>query len=75
MNTIIIAAIALLVLVIVSFIFMYNMRQDNQALADCETRGGECMYGCEDGYQEMKNAKCFDSSNNVDESQMCCLQI
>ncbi len=42
MNVIIIAAIALLVLVVLSIIFLGRMGSWSQNVADCETKGGVC---------------------------------
>ncbi len=43
MNVIIIAAIALLVLVILSVIFIGRMGSFGRAAANCESQGGQCL--------------------------------
>jgi hypothetical protein len=51
MNTIIIAALALLVLAIISLLFIGRMNTTNQDINSCENNGGRCMnldsYGVE----------------------------
>ncbi len=43
MNTIIIAALALLVLAIVSLLFIGRMNTSGRAIAACENNGGVCI--------------------------------
>ncbi len=47
-NVIIIAAIALLVLVILSVIFMGRMGTFTGGVKDCELSGGKCLVSCPD---------------------------
>ncbi len=48
MNVIIIAAIALLVLVVLSVIFMGRSAQFSEQIAACESNGGKCGAICGD---------------------------
>lgn len=86
MNTIIIAAIALLVLVILSVIFMGRMGWWSQSSTDCLKVGGTCMYSqCKDAmdssgnkaFKEHPSAKCYTTSGEkeVDPSLNCCIKI
>lgn len=43
MNTIIIAALALLVLAIISLLFIGRMNTTNQDINSCESNGGTCL--------------------------------
>jgi len=47
MNVIIIAAIALLVLVVLSIIFMGRMGQWGADVDSCVTKGGTCLSACD----------------------------
>lgn len=68
MNVIIIAAIALLVLVILSVIFIGRMGGFGEETAGCATRGGTCYSGsCPAGTTPF-SAKC-------EEGESCCLPI
>jgi hypothetical protein len=79
MNTIIIAAIALLVLVIVSVIFMSRMGWFTKNANDCNklTAGkGECDHGstCERGYMpHPSGGLCYDG-NEIDQYNICCVR-
>jgi hypothetical protein len=75
-NTIIIAAIALLVLVIVSVIFMGRMGWFAKNSNDCiKITGGKgsCDMGtrCETGYTMHPMGICYDG-NEVDQYNICC---
>ena len=69
MNVIIIAAIALLVLVILSVIFIGRMGSFGEASAACSQQGGTCYDGttCPSGTTKY-SLKC-------DEGQVCCLPV
>lgn len=69
MNVIIIAAIALLVLVILSVIFIGRMGKFGERTAACEQQGGTCYDGttCPAGTTKYA-AKC-------EEDQVCCLPV
>ncbi len=73
MNVIIIAAIALLVLVILSVIFIGRMGGFGKATKDCETQGGECMPApCSqhEGYMTLPGLSCGEDTTNV-----CCAKL
>lgn len=79
MNTIIIAAIALLVLVIVSIIFMGRMGWFAKNSNDCMklTGGkGDCNQGpkCQDDYTEHPTGICYDRNSNEPTSDACCVK-
>jgi hypothetical protein len=79
-NIIIVAAIALLVLVIVSVIFMGRMGIFSKKSADCESVNGQCVYGdssaCGDqGLIKHPSAVCYDSNSKVDTYRVCCTSI
>ncbi len=69
MNVIIIAAIALLVLVILSVIFIGRMGGWGEKVGGCATQGGTCYDGstCPTGTTPF-SAKCEDN-------QVCCLPV
>jgi hypothetical protein len=75
MNTIIIAAIALLVLVIVSVIFMSRMGWFAQNSNDCKKFGGDCTQGttCQQGYSQHPIGICY-NGNEVDRYDVCCVK-
>ncbi len=75
MNTIIIAAIALLVLVIVSVIFMSRMGWFAQNSNDCRKFNGDCTQGttCEKGYSPHPIGICYDGTD-VDRYNACCVK-
>jgi len=70
MNTIIIAAIALLVLVILAVIFTQRMGWWSRSSQDCEKVGGKCdIVSCTDGWIEHPSAVCDKSQGNY-----CCIR-
>jgi len=73
-NTIIVAAVALLVLVIVSVVFMIRMGIFSQASNDCKKFQGSCDYGssCPSGMMVHPTGVCYDG-NEVDRSSVCCV--
>jgi len=75
MNTIIIAAIALLVLVILSVIFLSRMGWFAQNSNDCRQFQGDCDQGtrCESGYKEHALGICYDG-NERDFNNICCVK-
>ena len=76
LNVIIVAAIALLVLVILSVIFMGRMASFTQGSNDCTKQNGVCQDRvCDDGYTEHPTAVCYGSDNQPDEFAVCCTQI
>jgi hypothetical protein len=49
-NTIVMAAIALFVLVILVFIFRDQIQRGNNTLSACKQKGGECLQSCGTSY-------------------------
>jgi len=76
LNTIIIAAIALLVLVIVSLIFMARMGWFGKNSNDCEQFKGECDHGrnCAEGYSSHALGVCYNSDSTRDYANTCCVR-
>jgi len=75
-NTIIIAAIALLVLVIVAVIFMYRMGYFTHESTDCKQFRGSCEYGrkCPDGQYKHPTAVCYLDNGDIDRNNACCVR-
>ena len=77
MNVIIIAAIALLVLVVLSIVFVNNIAGTNKELGSCESTGGTCKpaaFGCAE-QETQRNSKCYQAgSDKVDATQICCIK-
>lgn len=76
-NTIIVAAIALLVLVIISVIFMQRMGWWNRKANDCKNfQSDGCDYGrtCPQGYIVSPDKVCY-SGNEIDPSTVCCIPL
>mgnify|MGYP001066643193 CR=1 FL=1 len=85
-NTIIVAAVAVLVLVVVSVIFMGKMGQTRIQMDKCESAGGRCVY---DRYGECVNLPyhtlredllCnLDGDSNYNEGDhidgVCCIKV
>jgi hypothetical protein len=69
MNVIIIAAIALLVLVILSVIFIGRMGSFGQQTGSCESQGGTCY----DGSTCPQGTTTYDLE--CEEGQSCCLAV
>ena len=70
LNVIIIAAIALLVLVILSVIFMGRMGTFGREASDCENKGGKCLSECDDDYPTRYTAWTCPAEEDV-----CCIAI
>ncbi len=70
-NVIIIAAIALLVLVVLSVIYIGRMGDWGTKAANCENKGGDCSGTgeCPAGKTEFKGWTCTDKANT------CCIDI
>ena len=70
MNVIIIAAIALLVLVILSVIFIGRMGKFGTETGSCTSQGGSCINEpfCPSGSIQ-RDLKC------ADEDQICCISV
>ena len=75
MNVIIIAAIALLVLVILSVIFMGRMGVFSPGVSDCENKGGVCRGACltEEGERPLTIHQCSKEQQNMGNT-VCCMQ-
>ncbi len=75
LNTIIVAAIALMVLVIVAIIFMARMGWFTHNSNNCRQYNGNCDMGlrCEEGYRQHPVGICYDGSE-VDRSNICCVR-
>mgnify|MGYP001173580196 CR=1 FL=1 len=67
MNVIIIAAIALLVLVVLSVVFMGRMGIFSSGSADCGNQGGTCLDECGPGQKAFSGATC------EADDQDCCI--
>lgn len=86
LSTVVIAALALLVLIILSVIFVGRMANVSDKSKNCEQRGGIC-YNIEDGATckqhgdflvEHGDAECQKDGNNgklKDESKICCIRV
>ncbi len=71
-NTVIIAAIALLVLVVLSVIFLGRTNIFARESADCENKGGSCVVGpCPGGLTEFRAWACEKTSEGA--AQRCCI--
>lgn len=80
MNVIIIAAIALLVLVVLSVIFLGRIGTFGEDVAACSTQGGRCAVECGDpDYRTqdfpLANPTIDCPDTLAEESQYCCLPI
>lgn len=82
MNVVIIAALALLVLVVLSVIFLSKMGVTQRGMADCRQQGGQCFSKTENAGscptyapKEYPQWVCFlsDGSGKADPNQICCL--
>ena len=73
-NTIIIAAIALLVLVVLSVIFLGRTGIFAREVTDCENKGGQCFVGpCSSGLTEFRAHRCPKTSEGA--FQRCCIPV
>jgi hypothetical protein len=68
MTTIIVAALAVLVLIVLALILSGRMRIFGTAVANCGNQGGTCEAECEPNERAVKGTTCGD---NVD----CCIDI
>ena len=77
-NTIIIVALALVVLVALIAIFTGKLGNFGKGTMDCEkTYNGRCLVEC-DGINEIEQtlARCFDDdTGKIDSSRVCCVEI
>jgi hypothetical protein len=76
LNTIVIAAIVVLVLIVLSVIFIRSLSNTNENLGSCTLQGGKCAvacddiaYGTEDHSVERSDVSCSDPI------EVCCIKI
>lgn len=78
-TVVIIAALALLVLVVLSSIFITRLGKTQETVDRCESYGGRCFSldeGCEAPYSTPTTAyKCMDITRKEKENEICCLRI
>ena len=75
-NVIIVAAIALLVLVILSVIFIGRIGTFSTAVGECENKGGTCVLSSESCPLDFPQKYAEWSCPDVDEeSQQCCIKV
>ena len=68
-NVIIIAALALIVLVVLTVIFTGRIKIFSQTLEDCESKQGNCKVSCGPDETKITNAKCSK------EKPVCCIKV
>ena len=74
-NVIIIAALALLVLVILSVILVGRMGFWTRNTNECTQQRGVCQdRQCDTGYTKT-NAVCYGTDNKPDQYQVCCIEV
>jgi len=77
-NIIIITIIALVVLIILTFVFTGRLTIFNKNLSQCEKlEGATCNIGneCDPGFIKDPTRVCLDSNNQVDENRACCVKF
>ncbi len=75
-NVIIIAVLALLVLVVLAFIFTGKIGQFSRTTGDCEAiAGNACEIQCDSGYVQDNSRGCFDKDNEPMEGYVCCIPV
>ena len=73
-NVIVVAAIALLVLVVLSVVFLGRFGVFTSQSADCENKGGRCTTGaCPQGTSEYAAWNCPATSSGS--RQACCIAV
>jgi len=73
-NVIVVAAIALLVLVVLSIVFLGRFGIFTQESSNCENQGGSCVVGsCPSGTNPYRAWNCPDTASGA--SQTCCLAV
>ena len=68
MNTIVIAAIVLIVMVVLIYIFVGSMAQTTDKLVSCTEKGGTCEESCVTGTQNIGQLNCG-------EDEICCVPL
>ena len=71
MTVIIVAAIALLVLVVLSIIFLGKMGDITRDISACEQKGGQCVASADDCSDEFSRI----TSDKCEGDEVCCLTI
>lgn len=66
LNTVVIAALALLVLIVMALVFTGKIKVFGTESRKCSNQGGACESGCEANEQEIANTEC---------AVKCCLDI
>ena len=72
-NTIIIAALALIVLIVVAAIFTGKFKSFSQTLEGCSTRQGKCKPGCSPDETIIRYARCPEPGDD-EKAKTCCIQ-
>jgi hypothetical protein len=81
MNVIIIAALALLVLVIMSVLFLTSVGDTILGMKDCEKLGSKCMASAGEctsaGFTVHPDPKmvCYNAQKKIDRTRVCCSPI
>ena len=76
LNTIVIAAIVVLVLIVLSVIFLRGSGQFSQNVASCEVQGGRCAPACGDiAYGTLDYTIQRPDISCRDQIDVCCLPI
>ena len=71
MNVMVIAAIALLVLVILSLIFTGKINLFSANVIDCVSKGGSCNSSCQPNEIPLLKTSC--NSDGIPNKDVCCL--
>ena len=75
-NVIIVAAIALLVLVILSVIFIGKIGIFSETVGDCESKGGSCVLASESCPSEFpQKYSPWSCPQSGEDDQQCCIKI
>jgi len=80
-NTIVVAAIALTVIILVILITTGSIGNFRRSADSCESNGGECLSAqdvdegnaCNGPYQKVARHICYDANRNPDTSKKCCI--
>jgi hypothetical protein len=79
MNTIIIAALALLVLIIIALIFTGRIKLTREGIDACASNGGSCIEktatACTGTNDKTLGYVCLGSDKKPDPNQICCLTV
>lgn len=77
MNVIIIAALALIVMVVLTVVFMGKMGDNRRSIDQCENNGGVCVDkgSCNGAYERTISAVCFGTDSKPDINKECCVRV